>query len=156
MHLSASHICASPILWAHSGPQQQQWLKQADSFEAEEELKSHYGYNWIPFQPCERKTDLSPPWRKQTQNTTAVLAVPAWRGRVCVRICVCVCFFSHCAPLHMRPCCVIAQSTSIKSQDICASVKWIQTHINGEMSRFPFSFKRWMIVEKNKSLIRTI
>lgn len=104
LHLSPLHICAIAHHWFTEHIWVQQWwLKQADSFKAEEELESHYRYNWISFQPCEWKKDLSPPWRKWSQKIQSLYLLRCIEGE-----CLCILCTDAFHTVRLRVCeCVV-------------------------------------------------
>lgn len=121
LHLSLLHICAVAHGWfTEQIWVQQWWLKQAQSFKAEEELETHYRYNWISLQAREwKRKDLSPLWRKWGQNTITVFTALRGGGALAyiyscgfASLCFCMCGGGVCFT-----------SDNIISQDICTSVR---------------------------------
>ena len=61
-------------------------MTQAGSSKEEQELGSHYRYNWISFQPCEAKRLVTTPEKDGGQNAISVFA--AFQKYVSVHVCV--------------------------------------------------------------------
>lgn len=132
LHLSPLHICAIAHHWFTEHIWVQQWwLKQADSFKAEGKLESHYRYNWISFQPCERKNTCHHPG----ENGAKIQSLYLLRYIEGVCLCTDVCFIlraSACVSdflvCHVGVCCTFQW---INSQDTYTSAKWMHRERNG-------------------------